>query len=60
MTVGCIYSLYLCEVEHSPITLSDEHIFFDWYEPRLAAQLLSNYPEEIQRKITQFSLEKKE
>lgn len=60
MTVGCIYSLYLCEVKVSPIILSDEHVFFDWYEPKVAAELLFAYPEEIQRKIAEFSLEKKE
>lgn len=45
-TVGLILGVYECEVSSgSGITISDEHIAYDWFEPKEAASLLAvKYP----------------
>jgi 8-oxo-dGTP pyrophosphatase MutT (NUDIX family) len=45
-TVGLILGVYKCEVaEGSNIVLSDEHVAYDWFAPKEAADLLTvKYP----------------
>lgn len=45
-TVGLILGIYECEVaDASSITISDEHIAYDWFAPKEAAKLLAiKYP----------------
>lgn len=46
-TVGLILGIYACTItDSSSITLSDEHIAYDWFTPKNAAKLLAvKYPE---------------
>jgi len=48
-TVGLILGIYQCKIlDGSNIRISDEHIAFDWFEPRKAAKLLTvKYPEDF-------------
>lgn len=45
-SVGLILGVYACKFTDNPtITLSDEHVAFDWFAPKEAAQLLAvKYP----------------
>lgn len=45
-TVGLILGIYECAVaDASTITISDEHIAYDWFAPQQAAELLAvKYP----------------
>lgn len=53
--VGLIFAFYVCTLEDaSSISLSDEHTDFGWFEPRQAAELLTNYPAELVEKIAQL------
>lgn len=48
-SVGLILGIYQCKIlDGSDIKISDEHIAFDWFEPRKAAKLLEvKYPPEF-------------
>ncbi|HKX24138.1 MAG TPA: NUDIX domain-containing protein [Candidatus Saccharimonadales bacterium] len=48
-SVGLILGIYQCKIlDGSDIRISDEHIAFDWFEPRKAAKLLKvKYPEDF-------------
>lgn len=48
-SVGLILGIYQCKVlDGSDIRISDEHIAYDWFEPRKAAKLLKvKYPEDF-------------
>lgn len=48
-SVGLILGIYQCKIlDGSNIKISDEHIAFDWFEPRKAARLLEvKYPEDF-------------
>lgn len=45
-SVGLILSIYSCSIDlHSLITISDEHLAYDWFSPLRAADLLAvKYP----------------
>lgn len=45
-SVGLILGIYECpQMDGSEITLSDEHVAYDWFEPKIAAELLAvKYP----------------
>ena len=53
---GLILSSYVCEVETvGEIRLSDEHIEYNWFTPKEAAQLLTvKYPKEFVSKIAEL------
>ena len=48
-SVGLILGIYQCKIlDGSDIKISDEHIAYDWFEPRKAAKLLGvKYPPEF-------------
>lgn len=52
-SVGLILSAHICTVDSAEtITLSDEHIEFQWFDPMEAAQLLEHkYPTEFTQAI---------
>ncbi len=56
--VGLILAVYLCSIlQSSSVRLSSEYIHFDWFEPTIAAELLSaNYPAELIEKIATLQL----
>ncbi|MFA6250343.1 MAG: NUDIX domain-containing protein [Candidatus Shapirobacteria bacterium] len=49
--LGLILSIYECQIPESSeklITISDEHVAWEWFEPKEAAKLLSvKYPKEF-------------
>ncbi len=47
--VGLIFSFYLCDIDpNQSITLSHEHISYDWHTPdKFASLVKSIYPEEL-------------
>lgn len=57
-SVGLILSVYSCSVADSAtIALSDEHIGYDWFELKKAAELLRvKYPEDFCRAIEELLL----
>ncbi|MBN2015793.1 NUDIX domain-containing protein [Candidatus Dojkabacteria bacterium] len=55
-SVGLILSVYICEVEGDfEIKLSDEHIAYNWFSPKEAADLLKvKYPREFTERIREL------
>jgi 8-oxo-dGTP diphosphatase len=50
--VGLILSIYECEAQEMPISLSEEHIDFEWVAPATAAdRLAKGFPLELTQKI---------
>lgn len=56
--VGVVFATYLCELlDDTPIRLSSEHTYFDWFEPSKASELLrKNFPHELTEKIANLNL----
>jgi len=54
---GLILSTYTCDIEEGEkITLSDEHVDYDWFDLDKASELLSvKYPKEFTEKIRELS-----
>lgn len=55
-SVGLILSIYACNVPtDSTITISDEHIGYDWFSPKQAAELLMvKYPTDFCQQIAKL------
>lgn len=56
-SVGLILSSYICDIgQITEIKLSDEHVEYQWFEPKEAAELLKvKYPKEFIRKIAELT-----
>jgi 8-oxo-dGTP pyrophosphatase MutT (NUDIX family) len=56
--VGLIFAVYLCStLNNNSVQLSSEHSHFDWFEPTIAAELLSaNHPSELTEKVAGLQL----
>lgn len=54
--VGLVLATYLCScIDTNRIQLSDEHIDFDWVDPKRAAELLkTNFPVELIEALLNF------
>src|SRR5437764_913739 len=51
-SAGLILNMYSCTLHNQTITLSDEHIAYDWFTPIKAAELLQvKYPDKFCKSI---------
>lgn len=59
--IGLILSVYSCKIpENSKITLSEEHLGYDWFTPKEAAKLLSfKYPTEFTNIVKSLQTDQK-
>jgi 8-oxo-dGTP diphosphatase len=55
-SVGLILSVYTCTIpDDTPVMLSDEHVAYEWFAPKKAAELLRvKYPESFCKAIAQL------
>ncbi len=52
-SVGLLFATYLCTIpESTPLTLSDEHVHFEWVSPQKALEALSHYPTPLLEKLS--------